>query len=241
MTNQKNWREHVLLVAPPGAGKTFWARLQASKVPEGEWWKRSLDAEKLYRLASVEERMGSDPKTFRPLRAPHHTISERGLSGTVAKGWQIRPGELSLAHGGIFFMDEAAEFSSRAIEYIADATRKGYVEPCFGAMKLPAEFRLIVATNPCPCGFRNMNRAECRCTDKQVERYLERLAPLRALCRELHPNEWQPEVTALAREQARQREEAERNLLVCSHCSPGHRGADGLCERHGKRIVESGP
>jgi predicted ATPase with chaperone activity len=197
----RGWRDHVLLIGPVGAGKTLWARLQVPKIPLAEWWQRSMDTERLYRLARMEERFDSRDESFRPLRAPHHTVSERGLCGTVAKGWQIRPGELSLAHGGIFFLDVANEFSARCIAHVTQATERGYVEPAFGAFQLPSEFRLIASSPPCPCGMRGSTRVECRCTAEQVERYARRLDPLRKLCRVLEPREWQPEVTALAREQ----------------------------------------
>lgn len=204
------WREHVLLIGPHGSGKTLWARLQAPKIPLGEWWQRNMDTERLYRLARMEERLDMKSESFRPFRAPHHTVSESGLSGTVAKGWQIRPGELSLAHGGIFFMDDAGEFPLRNIELVAHATARGFVEPAFGAFKLPSEFRLIATSPPCPCGMHGSKRAPCLCTAQQVERYARRLDPLRKLCRVLEPSEWQPEVTAFAREQAREREEREK-------------------------------
>lgn len=206
----KDWRDHVLLIGPPGAGKTLWARLQSRAVPYAAWDKRLSDAEYLYRLAQLESRLDSE---FRPLRAPHHSVSLAGMMGRVRNGWRVHPGELSLAHGGVLFIDEAVEFRFDVVESIVSATRRGHVPVVLEGlqvMKLPSEFRLIVASNPCPCGYRGHTRQTCRCSDEQVERYLARLAPFRAVCREMPLSEWQPAVTALAQEQARQREENER-------------------------------
>ncbi len=208
----KDWRDHVLLIGPPGVGKTIWARIQSRLVPYRQWDTRLTDAEYLYRMAGLERPKLIDPE-FRPFRAPHHSVSLAGMTGHVRRGWRVQPGELSLAHGGVLFIDEAAEFRFDVVEAIVGATRRGHVLATLEGlqmMKLPSEFRLIVASSPCPCGFRGHARETCRCSDKQVERYLARLSPFRQVCRELKPSEWQLAVTALAQEQARQREENNR-------------------------------
>lgn len=206
----RGWRDHVAVIGPPGGGKMIWAREQARRVPFKEWESRSGDGSYLWRLAGIEEhwRKGTgilvDGFTS-PFRAPHHSVSIAGLTGTVSKGWKIRPGELSLAHGGVFLLDEATEFRREAIDAVASAVRKGRVDlrttlegP---VLPIPAEFRLVVACNACPCGRRGHEREDrhCKCSDGEIARYMGRLGPLFELCRVVPRDEWQREVKEIVR------------------------------------------
>ena len=116
---------------------------------------------------------------YRPFRAPHHTISEVAL---VGGGSIPRPGEISLAHNGVLFLDELPEFDRRALEALRQPLEEGRVTITRTARTstFPARFMLVAAMNPCPCGFRGDQRRACRCSEPQIERYAGRISgPLR--------------------------------------------------------------
>lgn len=208
--SDRGWRDHVAIIGSPGDGKTVWAREQARKVPVREWDSRSGDGAYLWRVAGIEEHwrksVGIVIDGFTgPFRAPHHSVSDAGLLGSVSKGWKLRPGEVSLAHGGVLLLDEATEFRRSAIEALARVVKAGWVDlPTTlegPVLRVPAEFRLIVSCNPCPCGWRGDSREDrrCRCSDEEVSRYLGRLGPLFELCRVVPRDEWQREVKEICR------------------------------------------
>lgn len=215
----RGWRDHVLIVGAPGSGKTVWAHRQATKVPIREWDTRYSDSEFFHRVAGYREDwekskgiMASEVRM--PFRAPHHSVSLAGLTGCFSKGWKLRPGELSLAHGGVLLLDEAQEFRRELLEEVARVVRAGYV--VLGAkaddgerlsnvsLRVPAEFRLIVACSPCPCGWRGHPREgrSCRCTDERIARHMGRLGPLLEICRTVPAEEWQAEVAAMTSREA---------------------------------------
>jgi magnesium chelatase family protein len=111
----------------------------------------------------------------RPYRSPHHTISEAGL---VGGGNPPVPGEISLSHNGVLFLDELPEFNRRTLEVLRQPLEDGTVtiSRALNATTFPAEFMLVAALNPCPCGFRNDPRRECHCTTPQIEKYMSRLS-----------------------------------------------------------------
>ena len=190
--------EHTLLKGPAGTGKTFWARQQASLL---DMKNTAYEADTaIRRIYSAAMRDYSPVSLRAPFRAPHHTVSVIGLTGALRDGYAWQPGELSLAHGGVLFLDELAEFSARALEEIVRALTHGYV--ALSSVKgtvihAPATFRLVAAVNLCPCGWQGTLRP-CTCTTSQVKAYEARYAVIRPFFRNvLGPDEYR--MTELAR------------------------------------------
>jgi magnesium chelatase family protein len=168
---------NALLVGPPGAGKTMMARRLAGVLP-------ALTQDEAVEVTTVHSVAGligpgAGLLTTRPFRAPHHTISDVAL---VGGGTVPRPGEISLAHHGVLFLDEMPEFSRRVLEVLRQPLEEGTVRIARAARTatFPAAFMLVGAMNPCPCGYAGSELRPCRCTPQQVERYASRLSgPLR--------------------------------------------------------------
>jgi magnesium chelatase family protein len=168
---------NVLMVGPPGAGKTMMARRVATILPPLTF-DEALEATSIHSVAGLLA-AGARLLSERPFRAPHHTISDVALVG----GGQIpRPGEISLAHHGVLFLDEMPEFSRHVLEVLRQPVEEGAVRIARAArtVTFPARFMLIGAMNPCPCGFLGDPIRPCRCAPAQVDRYASRLSgPLR--------------------------------------------------------------
>ncbi len=168
---------NVLMAGPPGAGKTMMARRVATILPPLTF-EEALEATSIHSVAGLLP-TGTRLLTERPFRAPHHTISDVAL---VGGGQHPRPGEISLAHHGVLFLDEMPEFSRHVLEVLRQPVEEGSVRIARAARTavFPARFMLIGAMNPCPCGFRGDQARACRCSEPQVARYASRLSgPLR--------------------------------------------------------------
>jgi magnesium chelatase family protein len=164
---------NALMVGPPGAGKTMLARRLPSILPRLSR-DEALEATQLHSVAGLLA--GRGLLAERPFRAPHHSISTAGLlgSGTTA----FRPGEVSLAHRGVLFLDELTEFRRDAVEALRQPLEDGrvVVTRAGGSVTFPARFTLVAAANPCPCGYAGDVARSCRCRDDQRERYRAKLS-----------------------------------------------------------------
>jgi magnesium chelatase family protein len=164
---------NVLMIGPPGSGKTMISQRIPTILPEPVF-EEALETTKIYSSLGLLGANGS-LMTVRPFRAPHHTVSDAGLIGG---GAIPRPGEVSLAHNGVLFLDELPEFRKNVLEVLRQPLENGHVtiSRAQQALTFPARFMLIAAMNPCPCGYRGDPKHECKCSGEMVRRYWSRIS-----------------------------------------------------------------
>ncbi len=217
---------NLMMIGPPGSGKTMLARRLATILPPLQF-EEALETTKIYSVAGrLDQRQSL--VTQRPFRAPHHTISDAGLIGG---GSQPRPGEVSLAHNGVLFLDELPEYRKNVLEMLRQPLEDRKVTIARAALTVtyPADIMLVAAMNPCPCGYYGDSNHECRCTLPQIQRYRGKISgPL------LDRIDIHIEVPAVAYRHLKNHQPGETSQSVRQRVIAARRKQTGRLKAHGR-------
>ncbi|MDO4314249.1 MAG: YifB family Mg chelatase-like AAA ATPase [Oscillospiraceae bacterium] len=222
---------NLLLIGSPGAGKSMLAKRLPSILPDMSR-EEALAVSAIWSVAGLAD-PGRPLLTRRPFRSPHHTASAAALAGG---GPSMRPGEMSLAHNGVLFLDELPEFRRDVLEAMRQPLEDGEVTVARagGTLHLPARFQLVCAMNPCRCGWRGHPSGRCACSDREVERYVEKISGPLLDRIDLHVNVPSVEYEAMRRKETPETSAEVKRRVDTARAIQAKRfhGTDTACNAH---------